>query len=277
MNDIIYVGRHALTLRVSDHAHESWELIYCTSGSGEIRFDDRTLSYGKDSVVIIPPMVSHSNWSDSGFTNIHVNIVDSTLNFKEPVILSCSSNDFLRQAFEAAFYYYSNNGIGRTTLLPVYGQLIAATAHMLASDIAHSEVVQQIINDILKNYPDADYDLNAYLQSLPFSFEYLKKMFKNEVGMTPRQYLTDKRLENAANNLALSGCGSSISQIARQSGFQEPLYFSRLFKKKYGVSPKNYTPDKLVPPTTDSDSTKIILQAAADRGERSQQIKAINV
>ena len=259
MNDIIYVARHALTLRVSDHAHESWELIYCTSGKGQISFEDRTFTYYNDSIVIIPPMVIHSNWSDSGFTNIHVNIVDSTLNFREPIILSCTSNAFLRQAFEAAFYYYSNNGIGRTTLLPVYGQLIASTALMLASDIAHSDVVQQVINDILKNYPDADYDLNAYLQSMPFSFEYLKKMFKNEVGMTPRQFLTDKRLENAANNLALSGCGSSISQIARQSGFQEPLYFSRLFKKKYGVSPKNYTPDNLEPPTTDSDSTKIIL------------------
>ena len=197
----------------------------------QIGFEDRTFTYYNDSIVIIPPMVTHSNWSDSGFTNIHVNIVDSTLNFREPIILSCTSNAFLRQAFEAAFYYYSNNGIGRTTLLPVYGQLIASTALMLASDIAHSDVVQQVINDILKNYPDADYDLNAYLQSMPFSFEYLKKMFKNEVGMTPRQYLTDKRLENAANNLALSGCGSSISQIARQSGFQEPLYFSRLFTK----------------------------------------------
>ena len=43
MNDIIYVGRHAITLRVSDHAHESCELIYCTSGSGELRFKDKVL------------------------------------------------------------------------------------------------------------------------------------------------------------------------------------------------------------------------------------------
>ena len=259
MNDIIYVGRHALTLRVADHAHESCELIYCTSGSGELNFENLTLRYVKDSVVVIPPMVSHSNRSETGFTNIHINLADTTLNYKEPVVISCGSNEYLRQAFEAAFYYYSNNGAGRTSVLPVYGQLIASTIQMLSSDIVYSEVVQQIINNILNNYPDADYDLNAYLQSLPFSFEYLKKLFKNEIGMTPRQYLTDKRLENAANNLALSGCGSSISQIARQSGFQEPLYFSRLFKKKYGVSPKNYTPDKLEPPTTDSDSTKIHL------------------
>ena len=257
MNDIIYVGRHAITLRVSDHAHESCELIYCTSGSGELRFKDKVLRYGKDSVVVIPPLLPHSNQSDTGFTNIHINMTDTTLNYKEPVVICCGPNEFLRQAFEAAFYYYSNNGLGRTTLLPVYGQLIASTVQMLSSDNVYSEVVQQIINNILNNYPDADYDLNAYLQSLPFSFEYLKKLFKNEVGMTPRQFLTDKRLENAANNLALSGCGSSISQIARQCGFQEPLYFSRLFKKKYGVSPKNYTPDKLEPPTTDSDSKKI--------------------
>ena len=259
MNDIIYVGRHAITLRVLDHAHESWELIYCTSGRGELHFTNHVLHYSQDSLVVIPPMVFHSNRSESGFTNIHCNIVDSTLNYKEPIVITCTSNDFLRQAFEAAFYYYSNNGAGRTTLLPIYGQLIAATAHMLSSDRVYSEAVQQIVNDILKNYPDADYDLNAYLQSLPFSFEYLKKMFKNEIGMTPRQYLTDKRLENAANNLALSGCGASISQIARQCGFQEPLYFSRLFKKKYGVSPKNYSADNLEPPTTDADSTKIHL------------------
>ena len=272
MNDIIYAGRHALTLNVSEHAHESWELIYCTSGGGEIRYRGRTLPYIQDNVVIVPPMFSHSNYSETGFTNIHINMIDSTLNYKEPVVLSCSSNAFLRQAFEAAFYYYSSNGAGRMTLLPIYGQLITAAAHILTSDSVYSDVVQQIVNDIVENYPDAEYDLNAYLQSLPFSFEYLKKMFKNEVGMTPRQFLTDKRLENAANHLAISGGGSGISQIARASGFQEPLYFSRLFKKKYGVSPKNYTPDKLEPPTTDSDSTKIRPEAAGTGADEANNV-----
>ena len=259
MNDIIFVGRHAVTLTVSKHVHESWELIYCTSGGGELEFADKTIKYGQDSVVVIPPMVSHSNRSDTGFTNIHVNISDATLSFKEPVLIPSTPNEHLRQIFEAAFYYYSNNGIGRTTVLPILGQLIVSLVYLFSSETVHSEVVQLILNDILNNYPDADYDLNAFLQSLPFSFEYLKKMFKNEMGMTPRQFLTDVRLENAANNIAISGCGSSITQIARQSGFMEPLYFSRLFKKKYGVSPKNYTPDNLEPPTTDSDSTKIKL------------------
>ena len=259
MNDIIYVGKHALTMDVKEHIHESWELIYCTGGEGILVFGNRKLIYTEDSIAIIPPMISHSNRSEQGFTNVHINMIDSTLKYREPVVIPRESNEFLRQAFYAAFYYYSNGGIGRTTVLPVYGQLIVTTLQALDEDAVYSDVVRQIVNHILKNYPDTNYDLNAYLQSLPFSFEYLKKMFRNEVGMTPRQYLTDKRLENAANNLAMSKCGSSIAQIARQSGFQEPLYFSRLFKKKYGVSPRNYSPENLEPPITDSDSTKIIL------------------
>lgn len=259
MNDIIYVGRHSVTMKVTEHAHKSWELIYCTSGKGQIHYAGGDLPYSKDYLVVIPPMINHSNDSDTGFTNIHVNMVDATLNFKNPVVISSLTNDYLRQAFEAAFYYYSNNGDGRTVVLPIYGNLIATTALMLSTDVVHSEVVDQIANNILNHYPDADYDLNAYLRSLPFNFEYLKKLFKSEIGMTPRQFLTERRLENAANNLALSGCGTSISQIARQCGFQEPLYFSRLFKNKFGVSPKNYTPDNLEPPTSDSDSTKIHL------------------
>ena len=34
MNDITYVGRHSLVHTVSRHAHESWEFVYCTYGSG---------------------------------------------------------------------------------------------------------------------------------------------------------------------------------------------------------------------------------------------------
>ena len=39
MNNILYVGKHALTWTVSRHVHQSWELIFCTGGSGEMVFE----------------------------------------------------------------------------------------------------------------------------------------------------------------------------------------------------------------------------------------------
>ena len=240
MNKIIYVGKHALTFSVSRHLHGNCELIFCTSGGGEMIFDDRTLRYSANDIAVIPPCLPHSNISVTGFTNIYIYLEDATISQTEPFIIPADPNGFLLNAFAAAFHYYSGCPENRALLLPLYGQLIAASLTTRMQKPPHSEIVQQLENDILENYPDCGYDLNLFLAALPFSAGYLKKVFKKETGLTPLQYLTEKRLENAANNLAMSGGKGNISEIAYQCGFSEPLYFSRLFKRKYGVSPRSY-------------------------------------
>ena len=246
MNRIIYVGKHALTMTVSRHLHSSLELIFCTSGCGEMIFDDRTLRYSTNDIVVVPPHLPHANVSATGFTNIHIYLNEAALNQTEPYIIPADPNGFLLNAFAAAFYYYSGGSEDRSVLLPLYGQLIAASLATRGQKPLHSEIVQKLENDILENYPDCGYDLNLFLNALPFSAGYVKKVFKKETGLTPLQYLTDKRLENAANNLAMSGGRGNISEIAYQCGFSEPLYFSRLFKRKYGVSPRSYASKQAV-------------------------------
>lgn len=258
MDDIVYAGKHTRTWTVSRHLHKQWELIFCTGGSGELVFDDRTLAYRADDVAVIPPMTPHANISEEGFTNIHVSLMDSALPHTEPSIVHADPNGFLLDAFTAAFYYYSEAAAGRA-LLPLYGQLIVAFLTSYRPVHRHSESVQRIEDDILQHYPDCDYDLNACLEAMPFQTGYLKRLFKKETGLTPLQYLTDKRLENAARALA-SICGKgSISETAHLCGFDDPLYFSRLFKKKYGVSPRNYAPDAAAPEPLGPEGTKIMV------------------
>lgn len=258
MNRIVYVGKHTLTFSVSRHMHTTWELIYCTGGSGTLTFDDQsTLEYSAGDVAVIPPGLPHSNRSAKGFTNIHINLADTTLADAEPFLLPADPNGFLLNAFQAAFYYYSGADADDAMLLSMYGQLVAAFASSRQPGNPRSEVVHEIKNHILQNYPDCNYDLNAYLHTLPFNSEYVKKLFKKETGMTPLQYLTDKRLENGANALAMCAGKGNISETAHLCGFSEPLYFSRLFKKKYGVSPRQYRPER-PEPMTDSDWMKVI-------------------
>ena len=75
MNDIVYTGKHLITYSVLPHSHDSWELIYCTSGSGEIVFESSAepLKYQTGDLVVIPPGLVHSNFGEKGFTNIHLN------------------------------------------------------------------------------------------------------------------------------------------------------------------------------------------------------------
>ena len=94
MNDITYVGKHTVIYTVSRHAHESWEFVYCTYGSGTFLFDDCSLDYREGDIVIIPPMTPHSNASADGFQNIHINMVSPALSFVSPLVISDDSNHF---------------------------------------------------------------------------------------------------------------------------------------------------------------------------------------
>lgn len=258
MNKIVYAGRHSLTMRVACHLHNSWELIYCTSGKGQIQSNGKSLDYTADDIAVIPALTPHSNISAEGFTNIHINFTDTALVLTEPLIFPADANGFMQNAFTAAHYYFSQKEEEYYSLLPIYGNLIIGFLSLSKSGNQQSEQTMQIADNILQNYSDPDYDLNAYLNSLPFSAEYLKKQFKKFIGLTPNQYLTDKRLENAASILAISNGNNNISETARLCGFSDPLYFSRIFKRKYGVAPRDYVSEyPLV--HSDADAMKVML------------------
>ena len=260
MNKIVYAGRHTLTYSVSCHMHKSWEFIYCTSGSGEIICDEKTFGYSANEIAVIPPMLPHSNVSKTGFTNIHINLTDTDFHWPEPRIIPADSNGFLQSAFSAAFYYYSSaSEEGHKILLSLYGHLIAAYMTTGQPERQRGDIVQKIERHILENYPDCGYDVNVYLSSLPFSPEYLKKLFKKETGLTPHQYLINKRLEIAANTLTSFYGKWNISETARLCGFSEPLYFSRLFKRKFGKSPRDYISSYADPAPTGPNEIKIML------------------
>ena len=239
MNDITFVGRHTTVFTVSCHAHESWEYVYCTAGGGVFHFEDRSLSYKKGDVVIIPPGLPHSNDSQQGFNNIHINMESPILTLKEPTVIVDDSNQFLLNAFNAAFYHYYSDRRERTGLLSAYGNLISYYLIAYQTGNPRSGVVEEIERHIINHYSDCDYKLDDYLESLPFSCDYLRKLFQKEFGVTPHQYLNNKRLQIAAETLV--NCSDTVADIAVMCGFRDPLYFSRMFKKKYGMSPSHYT------------------------------------
>lgn len=66
----------------------------------------------------------------------------------------------------------------------------------------------------------------------------LKKGFKQVYGETINQYLTTKRLEQA--EILIKNGGLKLQDVALEVGYNNPSYFSRRFKEKYGVTPRYY-------------------------------------
>ncbi|MBR6090045.1 MAG: helix-turn-helix transcriptional regulator [Anaerolineaceae bacterium] len=244
MNEIVYASRHSMTWNVSKHMHNTWELIYYTSGNGIMVFNGYEISYKEGDVIAVPPNTPHSNHSENGFTNIFLNLAESSLNIKNPIKIQDDPRHFILNAFSAAYYHF-NEDADSDKLLTAYGYLIVHYILSYQESPIYSEIVDEIRGNIVQNFSDSSYELDKFLRSLPFSYDYLRKLFKKETGVTPHQFLCDKRLNTAAEYLAsIYNDGSNIADIARQCGFDEPLYFSRMFKKKFGTAPSFYRTDK---------------------------------
>ena len=67
---------------------------------------------------------------------------------------------------------------------------------------------------------------------------YLCSLFKQETGMSPQQYLANFRLSMASEMLAVTAY--PIESVALSCGYQDPLVFSKAFKRKYQITPKGY-------------------------------------
>ncbi len=65
---------------------------------------------------------------------------------------------------------------------------------------------------------------------------YFRRIFLSRFGITPKQYVINRRLSQAKAILE-NGEFSSISQVAAMVGFEDPLYFSKAFRSKYGHPP----------------------------------------
>ncbi len=243
MNEIIYVGKHLTSSIVEEHSHDLWEIIYCTKGRGVMEFSSmgQTISYGEGEIIAIPPKTKHANLSEEGFENIYVHLKDAALPYKNPKKIIDGEEGYILHSFMEAGFYFNLDLAGKEVVLSALGSLISGYVTVYAGQEGISDVVEDIRRSIVKNFSDINYKLDEYMKSLPFSYDYLRKLFKKETGITPHEYLVRTRMNGA--KMLLSGVskhGYSINEISELCGFSEPLYFSRVFKKHFGCSPSAY-------------------------------------
>lgn len=91
---------------------------------------------------------------------------------------------------------------------------------------------------MLEDSLDKPVDMEKLIRELPMGYSKFRKAFKQSTGESPNQYHLNLRL-NRAKSL-LSTTALSINEVAVQTGFESLFYFSKLFKKKNGVSPRTY-------------------------------------
>lgn len=97
--------------------------------------------------------------------------------------------------------------------------------------------IQEVIAFINENYRN-EITIKALANIANMSESNFHAVFKKQMGISPIAYLNNYRLSIAADKL--TNTFDTVSEISYSVGINDPLYFSKLFKKTYGMTPKEY-------------------------------------
>ena len=104
----------------------------------------------------------------------------------------------------------------------------------------NARVVEEIDKATLyfNEHYSEDISIDEYAQNNHVSVSWFIRNFKQCTGSTPMQYILSQRIYNA--EILLRENIYNVTEIAQIVGYDNPLYFSRIFKKIKGVSPSEY-------------------------------------
>lgn len=108
--------------------------------------------------------------------------------------------------------------------------------HVLKNEYLDSEMdfAAQYFND----HYNLEFSIKDYAASRGMSISYFIRNFKEYTGLTPAQYIISIRITTA--QMLLETTKYTVTEIARIIGYENPLYFSRIFHKQKGFSPSGY-------------------------------------
>jgi len=223
--------------------HENLELIYCIEGEGDAVINSNHIPLKPGSMLIINSGDIHYMVSKSVKMSYYCLIISAAFlkeygidvehtSFCESIIDESSGKLFetvVRELTEKKPYYQA----------VVRGEIVSYTAGLCRrfttkkrENVSNDRIKQGII--YIREHFTESLDVETIAAHAGFSRYYFSRQFKEITGMTVMKYVEFLRCRQAKEMLME---GASVSKAALECGFTDLSYFTKVFKRQYGILP----------------------------------------
>ncbi len=253
VSDLGYYPRAHHHYRFRKKGANQYIFIYCTKGKGEIFIDNVRTEINANQFLIIQKKKMHEYRADSSnpwsiyWFHFNGSLADKlykryentqTKNYKD-IPLSLQRINSFEKIFNLFNSTYLENHIEYANLLSL--NFISYFVYHDYENSIKSNSDETIINSIIKfllDNLDKKFTLDEIASKFNYSKSYLHTMFKAKTSYPLLVFFNFKKVQKACELLNYTDL--SIKEISYKVGFDDPFYFSRIFKKIMGKSPRNY-------------------------------------
>lgn len=266
----IFKKKHDENSRSKYHCHDFVSMIYFLSGEGSYNINSARYIVKKGDLIVINPGIDHCRIMDTGqetlelhvgFTDIYVkNLPDNHIISKDktPVFKPVRyEQDFLKCCEEIISEQEKDlPGCGpllKSLLMkliiiflrenykhdmdPAVGDILKDKKIISFESYDRVNIVNEIIYYMNENYMN-EISLEKISKNIYLSPVYISKIFKEETGESPINYLIQVRLSKALKLLEEGNL--TVRAVAKSVGYDDAYHFSKIFKKYYGKPPSKF-------------------------------------
>lgn len=227
---------------IREKGRQDYHIVFVCEGLCYAVYDGNEYVLKSGDFIIYPPNIYQKYaFNDKGkylwihFAGRSVNEILEEADLSFGVHRALSVPTAAKVNFESLISYY--HGVQNTRLSYSFLKLLYNLSELESNSLQIPESISKTISYINSNF-ERKITLDELADISGYSKSRFMNVFSKAMGMTPIKYLNKLRISCAAELLASDG--QSISEIAFACGFDDSLYFSRAFKKAYGISPSEF-------------------------------------
>ena len=227
---------------IDAHSHKCHELLFYCNGFGTTTVNGITHDIPNNALYYVNPGTEHSEKFAEDTTLFYIGFECDDFETADGIHRP-KEIDAVVRLLEDMFFEFENQKMHFKRILSLkMEEILIILSRNSANAIQMQKDIKYCTNYIEENF-DQNIDFRELASTYGYSYHYFRHMFKCAFDTSPQNYLINTRLKESKKKLLYTSL--NCTEIAYICGFSDSAQFSKVFKKQYSVSPKEYRRKKL--------------------------------